>query len=64
MRTVEMKYGQNTTKWKTILKTESMARCGALLVGGAVVVNLPVERNTPEIHLKSKSDTLASVLVI
>lgn len=43
---VEMKYGQNATRWRTSLKTKSKARGGALLGDRPVFVSLPVERHT------------------
>lgn len=44
MRAVEMKYGQNTTRWQTSLNTSWW---GPETRGGALVVGSPVEKSTP-----------------
>lgn len=43
-RTVEMQYGETTTRWRTSLNT---TWSGVEAGGGAVAVGLPVERSTP-----------------
>ena len=47
MMTVEMQYGQNTTRWRSTRKRGVDAGGGAEDGGGAVVVGLPVERISP-----------------